>query len=112
MLIVPGLYKVGRTFEQHTQAACELTSTFSQFNLWVIVGEWTPAYTDCAKYLNGRGIGARYDGSYPGSTSVGSCEGMTGTGDTFSQDYKTNLAKYWDAQVRAAWYAWHFELLR
>ncbi|KAJ8454115.1 hypothetical protein ONZ51_g13215 [Trametes cubensis] len=91
--------QVGRTFEQHTQAACELSSTFSQFNLWVIVGEWTPAYTDCAKYLNGRGIGARYDGSYPGSTSVGSCEGMTGTGDTFSQDYKTNLAKYWDAQT-------------
>ncbi|KAH9897758.1 glycoside hydrolase family 5 protein [Cubamyces lactineus] len=88
--------------EQHTQAACDQSSTFSQFGLWVIVGEWTPAYTDCAKYLNGRGVGARYDGSYSGSQWVGNCEGLTGTGDTFSEEYKMNLNKYWDAQVRIA----------
>lgn len=100
MLIVPD--KITYNPGQHTQAACGQSSTFSQFGLWVIVGEWTPAYTDCAKYLNGRGVGARYDGSYSGSQWVGNCEGLTGTGDTFSEEYKMNLNKYWDAQVRTA----------
>ncbi|KAI0281201.1 hypothetical protein BGY98DRAFT_959254, partial [Russula aff. rugulosa BPL654] len=36
--------------------------------------------TDCAKYLNGRGVGARYDGSI-----------RTGIGSTFSQEYKDLL---------------------
>lgn len=65
----------------------------------MIVGEWTPAATDCAKYLNGRGVGARYDGSYPGSTFVGSCTGLTGSASTFSSAYKTFLRQYWEAQV-------------
>jgi glucan 1,3-beta-glucosidase len=64
-----------------------------------VVGEWTPAATDCAKYLNGRGVGSRYDGSYPESTRVGSCVGLTGKASTFSQDYKNFLRQYWEAQV-------------
>ncbi|KAF8992513.1 glycoside hydrolase superfamily, partial [Cyathus striatus] len=66
---------------------------------WVVVGEWTPAATDCTKYLNGRGVGAHYDGSYPGSTYVGSCDGLTGNTSSFSQDYKEFLHRYWEAQV-------------
>ncbi|KAF8971704.1 glycoside hydrolase superfamily [Flammula alnicola] len=60
---------------------------------------WTPASNDCAKYLNGRGVGARYDGSYPGSTRVGSCTGLTGSASTFSSSYKTFLRQFWEAQV-------------
>jgi len=41
----------------------------------------------------GRGIGARYDGTYPGSSYTGSCEGKTGKASTFSEEYKTSLAK-------------------
>jgi len=37
----------------------------SNSNLYTFVGEWTPAPTDCARYLNGRGVGARYDATYP-----------------------------------------------
>lgn len=55
--------------------------------------------TDCAKYLNGRGIGARYDGSFPGSSHVGSCSGLTGSAASFSQSYKTFLRQAWEAQV-------------
>ncbi len=48
----------------HIQSACGNAAALSNFNnnqLLTIVGEWTPAMTDCAKYLNGRGVGARYD---------------------------------------------------
>jgi glucan 1,3-beta-glucosidase len=55
--------------------------------------------TDCAKYLNGRGIGSRYDGSYPGSTRVGSCIGKTGSGASFSSSFKAFLNRSWEAQV-------------
>ncbi|EPQ60446.1 glycoside hydrolase [Gloeophyllum trabeum ATCC 11539] len=84
---------------QHISTVCGKQSSLSSFDLWVIVGEWTPANTDCAKYLNGRGVGARYDGSYPGSPCVGSCNGKTGAASSFSSSYKTFLRKFWEAQV-------------
>ena len=87
---------------QHIDSACSHANDLQTFNtnqLLTIVGEWTPAMTDCAKYLNGRGIGSRYDGSYPGSTRVGSCQGLTGSALTFSDDYKTFLRQSWEAQV-------------
>ncbi|THH17376.1 hypothetical protein EW146_g3420 [Bondarzewia mesenterica] len=83
-------------------ATCDRASDISSFNtnqLWTIVGEWTPAMTDCAKYLNGRGVGSRYDGSYPGSTRVGSCNGKTGSASSFSDSYKTFLRQSWESQV-------------
>ncbi|KAI0785373.1 exo-beta-1,3-glucanase [Irpex lacteus] len=91
--------EVSRTNQQHIDAACANADRLSSFDLWVIVGEWTPAPTDCAKYLNGRGVGARYDGSFSGSTRVGSCTGKTGNRNSFSSDYKTFLRQYWEAQV-------------
>ncbi|TRM66211.1 glycoside hydrolase family 5 protein [Schizophyllum amplum] len=87
------------SFDEHVSTVCNKASSLANFDLWTIVGEWTPAYTDCARYLNGRGIGARYDGSYSGSPYVGSCSGMTGTGNSFSDDYKGRLRAFWEAQV-------------
>lgn len=89
--------QVSYSNSQHISAACANDLTF---DLWLIVGEWTAAQTDCAKYLNGRGIGARYDGSYTGSTKVGSCTGLTGSGSSFSSSFKTFLRQYWEAQVQ------------
>jgi aryl-phospho-beta-D-glucosidase BglC (GH1 family) len=91
--------EVSRSNQQHIDAACAMASSLSSFDLWLIVGEWTPAATDCAKYLNGRGVGARYDGTKSGSTKVGSCTGLTGSASSFSSDYKTFLRQYWEAQV-------------
>ncbi|KAI0281208.1 hypothetical protein BGY98DRAFT_959273 [Russula aff. rugulosa BPL654] len=55
---------------------------------------------DCAKYLNGRGVGARYDGSIrQGVPRYRSCAGKNGKGSTFSQEYKDFLRKSWEAQV-------------
>ncbi|PPQ67919.1 hypothetical protein CVT25_000331 [Psilocybe cyanescens] len=88
-----------RSYAEHIQAACAKSSDLTSESLWTVVGEWTPAANDCAKYLNGRGIGSRYDGSYPGSTRVGSCTGLSGEASTFDSNYKTFLRQYWEAQV-------------
>ncbi|KAI5120781.1 hypothetical protein M0805_002408 [Coniferiporia weirii] len=102
---------VANSYDEHIKIACEQSSTLSDYDLYVIVGEWAPAITDCAKYLNGRGVGARYDGTFPGSPKVGSCEGMSGSAGSFSKDYKTFLRKFWEAQVQtyetgAGWIQW------
>ena len=76
-----------------------MESDLTSAQLRVVVGEWAPAATDCAKYLNGRGIGSRYDGSYPGSKGVGSCTGFSGKASTFSESYKKFLRQYWEAQA-------------
>ncbi|KAI5120782.1 hypothetical protein M0805_002409 [Coniferiporia weirii] len=86
--------------QDHIDTACAVAdSGIADFDLWVIVGEWSPAITDCAKYLNGRGVGARYDGSFSGSTKVGSCTGFSGSASTFSSSYKTFLRQFWEAQT-------------
>lgn len=69
---------------------------------WTIVGEWTGAMTDCAKYLNGKGIGSRYDGTYPGSSAIGSCDGKSnGSVDALSQDDRDNIRRFIEAQLDA-----------
>ncbi|KAF8808109.1 exo-1,3-beta-glucanase [Phlegmacium glaucopus] len=87
------------TNAQHISLACIQGSTLGDSGLWVVVGEWTPASNDCARNLNGRGVGSRFDGSFPGSTRVGSCTGLTGSASSFSASYKTFLRQYWEAQV-------------
>lgn len=62
-------------------------------------GRLTILRQDCAKYLNGRGVGARYDGTFSGSTRVGSCTGLTGATSTFSAAYKTFLRQMFEAQT-------------
>lgn len=115
----------------HLSTACSKAGTlgdFSSNHIWTIVGEWSLASTDCAKYvsshhpnsintydffryLNGRGVGARYDGSHSGSSYIGSCSGKTGSGSSFSNDYKTFLRKFFEAQrssyeAGAGWVYW------
>jgi glucan 1,3-beta-glucosidase len=94
-----------------------------------VVGEWTGAQTDCAKWLNGLGKGARYDGTLPASSSgyYGSCDGKyEGTVDGMQDVDKVNLEYYVEAQLDAyeqhsgwifwAWKTetapeWHFQNL-
>lgn len=66
----------------------------------MIVGEFSGAMTDCAKWLNGRGRGARYDGTYDGSPYIGSCAGLsTGTVAGLSSTMKANIGKFAQAQM-------------
>lgn len=87
----------------HVRTACNFASDHIETcDKWTIVGEWTGAMTDCAKYLNGKGIGARYDGTYPGSSLIGSCDGKSvGSVDTLSGEDRDNLRRFIEGQLDA-----------
>jgi len=105
---------VGLSQEQHIQAVCTSTSSFTGADKWTFVGEWTGAMTDCAKYLNGYGRGARYDGSYLGHAVVGSCAGIS-TISGWDQGMRNNTRRYIEAQMDAfeqngqGWVWWNFK---
>lgn len=88
---------------QHMSTACGFVNDHVlTSDKWTIVGEWTGAMTDCAKYLNGKGIGARYDGTYPGSSYIGSCQGKSvGTVAGLSQADRDNTRRFNEAQLDA-----------
>lgn len=77
--------------------------------------------TDCAQWLNGRGVGARYDGTYNynGMTSsyIGSCEGFTngtvaGLGTAKQQNIRRFIEAQMDTYERAEgwiWWTWKTE---
>ena len=78
--------EVQRSWGEHLSSACNSGGNLRASPSWPIVGEWSLAAYDCAKWLNGRGVGARYDGSYPGSYYIGNCgEWNTGSGQGFSE---------------------------
>lgn len=66
----------------------------------------------CAKWLNGLGKGARYDGSLPGFGYHGSCNGKsTGTVAALPAADKDNLRHFIEAQLdayekRTGWIFW------
>lgn len=102
--------------DMHIKAACAFEAPLKATDKWTIVGEWTGAMTDCTKWLNGRGLGARYDGSYQGTTGatkVGSCDGnkYSGTVAGMSADEKTQTRRFIEAQMdayeaRSGWMFW------
>ena len=101
----------------HVSTACALGPQLAGTDKWTIVGEWTGAQTDCTKWLNGLGKGARYDGTFPDSTYVGSCDGkVNGTVADLSSDDVDNLKHFIDAQLDAyeqhtgwIWWTWRTE---
>jgi len=61
---------------------------------------------DCAQWLNGRGIGARYDGSYQvgstGSSYIGNCDGKySGTVAGLGEADRNNIQNFISAQISA-----------
>ncbi|GAB7357494.1 hypothetical protein MBLNU459_g0028t1 [Dothideomycetes sp. NU459] len=107
---------LGLTPTEHVSTACGFGASMATNNKWTISGEWTGAQTDCAKWLNGRGVGARYDGTYNynGATSswIGSCDGKyIGTVDALSSADKDNIGHFVEAQMdafekAAGWIFW------
>ena len=105
--------QVSQSPSSHVSTACSFGSnTLRKVDKWTVVGEWTGAQTDCAKWLNGLGKGARYDGTYPNSYHVGDCTGKyTGTVAGLSADDKSNLRHFIEAQLdayeqRTGWIFW------
>lgn len=100
---------------QHRQFVCNNVANYaSGTDKWVVVGEWTAAETDCAPALNGYNVGARFDGTFPNSTFVGSCDGMNNIED-WDEDMKGNVRGYIEAQLDAfeshtqGWVFWNFK---
>lgn len=98
--------------DQHVGTACAYGRDMQGTDKWTIAGEWCGAMTDCAKWLNGRGAGARYDGSFPGSYWIGSCAGKdVGSVAALSQGDKDNIRRFIEAQLdayesAAGWIFW------
>jgi glucan 1,3-beta-glucosidase len=94
--------ELARSEDAHVAFACNNTlptlRSYARANLFTIIGEWSNAPTDCAKWLNGRGVGARWDGTWfptspDAAPALGNCTGWTGDMSTFSDDYKTFLRR-------------------
>ncbi|KAG6813924.1 hypothetical protein H0H92_005773 [Tricholoma furcatifolium] len=96
--------ELDRSMDDHIAFACSYSDTlltYQSSNIWTIIGEWSTAITDCAQWLNGRGVGARWDGTYSSENSQyhGSCANYTGSYLGFSSSYMTYLRQYWEVQV-------------
>ncbi|KAI2627654.1 glucan 1,3-beta-glucosidase precursor [Hypoxylon sp. NC1633] len=94
------------SIDAHVSSVCDFGNQMAGSNKWTISGEFTGALTDCTKWLNGRGVGARYDGTfnYNGKTSsfIGSCEGKSpATVDELSTEDRSNIARFINAQMVA-----------
>lgn len=101
----------------HVSSACAFGASMATDTKWTISGEWTGAMTDCALWLNGRGVGARYDGSYSGTTAIGSCEGLSNSTVAdmpagYAQNERMFIEAQMDAYEEAAgwiWWTWKTE---
>lgn len=104
---------------QHRQHVCNNAYTYAGSDKWSFVGEWTAALTDCAPFLNGYGIGARFDGTYPGAPNppMGSCAGRNNI-DEWSSYLKDDTRGFIEAQldmferVTDGWVFWNFKTER
>ncbi|KAF5359505.1 hypothetical protein D9756_003411 [Leucocoprinus leucothites] len=106
--------ELGRSISDHISYECSSVLpnvlSYAQSNIWTVLGEWSAALTDCARWLNGRGVGARWDNTWTptGGFYHGSCSGWTGSwngsdgGPGFSEQYKQQLRQYWEVQIEAA----------
>ncbi|PLB55144.1 putative glucan 1,3-beta-glucosidase A [Aspergillus steynii IBT 23096] len=81
-------------------------------NRAVIVGEWTGALTDCTKYLNGKGVLARYDGTYASDTKFGDCgDKHQGSVADLPAGDQENIRRFIEAQLdayelKSGWLFW------
>ncbi|CAG8435154.1 979_t:CDS:10 [Scutellospora calospora] len=104
--------------EQRLNFACSNKADItSNQGIWTLIGEWSLAITDCTKWLNGFGRGARYDGTYEADHGP-ICPSCTckGEGDysKWTDDYKNYLKQFASAQMDAyetgiGWIFWNFK---
>ncbi|KAF9934735.1 hypothetical protein FBU30_000593 [Linnemannia zychae] len=81
-----------------------------------MVGEFSTAVNDCAKYLNGIGSGYRWDGTYNGAppkSPNSTCINQNNAA-SYTPEYKRFLSNYFMAQVEAfeqgaGWFFWNFK---
>jgi glucan 1,3-beta-glucosidase len=88
--------------KDHLKQICDSAPVYSRSSdKWTIVGEWSGAFTDCAKYVNGFMAGNRYEGSWVGSWRMGSCEGKSGVVKGWSKEWKDSVRRYIEGHLDA-----------
>lgn len=102
-----------RSIDDHISNACSWGRSDQQESHWTVTGEWSAALTDCARWLNGVGRGARWSGDYDNSPYIGSCADYTDLGN-WSDEFKANTRKYIEAQLDAfdltgGWIFWNWK---
>ncbi|KAK6456117.1 glucan 1,3-beta-glucosidase precursor [Scheffersomyces xylosifermentans] len=102
-----------RDINDHISVACNWGWDAKKEYHWNIAGEWSAALTDCAKWVNGVGRGARYAGQYDNSAWIGSCDPYLDLG-TWPAEYRVNVRKYIEAQLDAfeqtgGWVFWNWK---
>lgn len=109
--------ELARSIDDHIGAACQLGWDTRKESTWRVVGEFSAALTDCTKWLNGVGRGARYDGSFnvdgTGSYYIGDCSNRWDI-STWSDEDKQNSRRYLEAQLEAydqgtGWIYWAYK---
>jgi hypothetical protein len=65
-------------------------------DIWL--SQCVPPAHRCRKAIRTRRRTA--EGTFPGSTRIGSCAGKSGRAAGFSKSYIASLRRYWEAQVR------------
>jgi len=94
--------QVSQDLNSHIRTVCDFGNQMASTGKPTIAGEWTGGITDCAKWLNGKNKGARYDGTFEGSSKVGDCTGKsTGSVAGLSNDDKNNIGRFIEAQLDA-----------
>eukprot|EP00808_Paulinella_micropora_P007170 g54995.t1 len=104
---------------EHLDFVCKSTEPDVAFApLSVLVGEWALATTDCTKWLNGFGTGARWEGNFKDASMKRSCAGQGDITNTtvWTMEYKRFLRAFAETQMHAyesgssaGWFFWNFK---
>ncbi|KAJ1964343.1 glucan exo-1,3-beta-glucosidase [Dipsacomyces acuminosporus] len=106
--------------DAHLKATCQDGANVRNFNshLWTVTGEWSLAVSDCARWLNGFGRGARWDGSMSwelnGPVFAGATCSDQNSMCSWDGEKRQFLRKFAEAQMDAyeqgsGWIFWNFK---
>ncbi|CAG8556688.1 13269_t:CDS:2 [Ambispora gerdemannii] len=102
--------------QEKLESLRETKSKLANFTSPIMVGEWSLATTDCAKWLNGFNVGARWDGTFNKDPPI--FKNATCKNDTnyllWSPEYKQFLLEFAKTQKDAyeagiGWFFWNFK---
>lgn len=89
------------SIEQHLLNIKALSSSINAENKYhpAVVGEWLAALTDCTPWLNGVGIGTRFEGTSPYTNDkIGTCDDVNNW-DKWSKEKRKNYRKFVEMQL-------------
>lgn len=96
-----------RSLDDKIEFACQLGKQETTEYHVSVIGEWSAALTDCAKWLNGVNRGARFDGTYQNDWALGSCNQIFSGDMSYFQNeqVRQNYRRYMEAQMDAYQFA-------